>query len=99
MGIAMARNILRAGFPLVVWNRTAERCIPLVEEGAEAAAEPASLAVADVVVTMLTDERAAQSVLVESGLLEKLRPGSVVLEMSTIGPDAAATLAAAAHLH
>ncbi len=99
MGSAMARNILRAGFPLVVWNRTTERCIPLVEEGAEAAAEPASLAGADVVVTMLTDGRAAQSVLVESGLLEKLRPGSVVLEMSTIGPAAVATLAADARRH
>ena len=69
MGLPMARNILRAGFPLVVWNRTSERCLPLVEEGAEVAAEPASLAGADVVVTMLTDGRAAHSVLVESGLL------------------------------
>jgi 3-hydroxyisobutyrate dehydrogenase/2-hydroxy-3-oxopropionate reductase len=99
MGLAMARNVLRAGFPLVVWNRTAERCIPLVEEGADAAADPASLAAADVVVTMLTDGHAARSVLVESGLLEKLRPGSVVLEMSTIGPTAVAELAAEAGRH
>jgi 3-hydroxyisobutyrate dehydrogenase-like beta-hydroxyacid dehydrogenase len=99
MGSAMARNILRAGFPLVVWNRTTERCMPLVEEGAEVAAEPASLAGADVVVTMLTDGRAAHSVLVESGLLEKLRPGSVVLEMSTIGPAAVAALATDARRH
>ena len=99
MGSAMARNILRAGFPLLVWNRTTERCIPLVEEGAEVAAEPASLAGADVVVTMLTDGRAAHSVLVESGLLEKLRPGSVVLEMSTIGPAAVAALATDARRH
>jgi 3-hydroxyisobutyrate dehydrogenase len=99
MGSAMARSILRAGFPLVIWNRTAERCIPLVEEGAEEATEPASLARADVVVTMLTDGRAAQSVLVESGLLEKLRPGSVVLEMSTIGPAAVAALATDARRH
>jgi len=42
--------------------------------------DPASLAAADVVVTMLTDAHAARSVLVESGLLEKRRPGSVVLE-------------------
>jgi 3-hydroxyisobutyrate dehydrogenase/2-hydroxy-3-oxopropionate reductase len=95
----MARNVLRAGFPLVVWNRTAERCVPLVEEGADAAADPASLAAADVVVTMLTDGHAARSVLVESGLLEKLRPGSVVLEMSTIGPTAVAELAAEAGRH
>ena len=35
MGLAMARNLLGAGFPLVVWNRTAERCAPLVDAGAD----------------------------------------------------------------
>jgi 3-hydroxyisobutyrate dehydrogenase len=99
MGLAMARNVLGAGFPLVVWNRTSDRCIPLVEEGAEAVADPESLAAADVVVTMLTDGDAARSVLVASGLLEKLRPGSIVLEMSTIGPTAVAELAAEARRH
>jgi 3-hydroxyisobutyrate dehydrogenase-like beta-hydroxyacid dehydrogenase len=96
MGFAMARNLLAAGFPLVVWNRTAERCIPLVDAGATTAAAPAALAAADVVVTMVSDARAARSVLVESGLLDDLRPGSVVLEMSTIGPTAVAELAAEA---
>jgi 3-hydroxyisobutyrate dehydrogenase-like beta-hydroxyacid dehydrogenase len=99
MGLPMARNLLAAGFPLLAWNRTAERCAPLVEEGAEAVREPASLAAADVVVTMLTDGRAAHSVLVESGLLGKLRPGSVVLEMSTIGPTAVADLSGEARQH
>ena len=98
MGSPMARNVLGAGFPLLVWNRTSDRCIPLVQEGAGAVADPASLAAADVVVTMLTDGHAARSVL-ESGLLEKLRPGSIVLEMSTIGPTAVAELAAEADRH
>jgi 3-hydroxyisobutyrate dehydrogenase-like beta-hydroxyacid dehydrogenase len=93
MGLPMARNLLQADFPLLVWNRTSERCAPLVEAGAEVVPDPASLAAADVVVTMLTDGRAAHAVLVESGLLGKLRPGSVVLEMSTIGPAAVAELA------
>jgi 3-hydroxyisobutyrate dehydrogenase-like beta-hydroxyacid dehydrogenase len=96
MGLAMARNLLGAGFSLVVWNRTAERCAPLVDTGASVVAEPAGLAAADVVVTMLSDAQAARSVLVESGLLDDLRPGSIVLEMSTIGPIAAAELAAEA---
>jgi 3-hydroxyisobutyrate dehydrogenase/2-hydroxy-3-oxopropionate reductase len=95
----MARNLLAAGFPLLVWNRTAERCSLLVEEGAEAVREPASLAAADVVITMLTDGYAARAVLVESGLLGKLRPDSVVLEMSTIGPAAVAELANEARRH
>jgi 3-hydroxyisobutyrate dehydrogenase-like beta-hydroxyacid dehydrogenase len=93
MGFAMARNLLAAGFPLVVWNRTAERCVPLVDAGARAAAEPRGLADAEVVVTMVSDGRAARAVLLESGLLDELRPDSVVLEMSTIGPSAAAELA------
>jgi 3-hydroxyisobutyrate dehydrogenase/2-hydroxy-3-oxopropionate reductase len=96
MGFAMARNVRRAGFPLAVWNRTAERCTPLVAEGATAAGEPAALASADAVVTMVSDGAAVRAVLVESGLLDRLRPGSIVLEMSTIGPDAARELAAEA---
>jgi 3-hydroxyisobutyrate dehydrogenase-like beta-hydroxyacid dehydrogenase len=48
---------------------------------------------------MLSDGQAARSVLVDSGLLDDLRPGSVVLEMSTIGPIAAAELAAEALRH
>ncbi len=99
MGLLMARNLLRAGFPLLVWNRTADRCATLVDAGATAAAEPVALAAADVVVTMVSDGRAARSVLVESGLVGELRPGSVVLEMSTIGPTAVAELAAEALRH
>ena len=96
MGLAMARNLLRAGFPLLVWNRTTDRCAPLVDEGATAAAQAAGLAAADAVVTMVSDAAAARTVLVESGLLDELRPGSLVLEMSTIGPTAVADLAAEA---
>jgi 3-hydroxyisobutyrate dehydrogenase len=96
MGFPMARNVLGAGFRLLVWNRTAARCAALADEGAEAVREPASLAAADVVVTMLTDGTAVHSVLVESGLLAAMRPETVVLEMSTVGPAAIARLAAEA---
>jgi 3-hydroxyisobutyrate dehydrogenase-like beta-hydroxyacid dehydrogenase len=93
MGLAMARNLLAAGFPLVVWNRTPERCAPLVHAGAAAAGTPAELAAADVVVTMVSDGDAARAVLLGGGVLDGLRPGAVVLEMSTIGPSAARGLA------
>ena len=96
MGLPMARNLLRAGFPLTIWNRTPSRYKPLVAEGADAADDAASLASADFVVTMLTDGGAAREVIVDSGLLEMLRPGSILLEMSTIGPRAARELAAEA---
>ena len=99
MGLPMARNLLRAGFPITVWNRTASRYRSLVAEGAGAAPEAASLASADIVVTMLTDAGAARAVILESGLLENLRPGSIVLEMSTIGPRAARELAAEGARH
>ena len=98
MGLPMARNLLGAGFPLVVWNRTAERCAPLADAGARVVPEPAALAVADVVVTMVSDGQAARSVLVGSGLLGDLRPGSLVLEMSTIGPGAVTSSQARPHV-
>lgn len=94
MGLPMASNIRRAGFALRVWNRTPSRCGPLVADDAEAVEEPKALAAADVVVTMLTDESAVRDVLVDGGVVEALRPGSVVLEMSTIGPEAVAKIAA-----
>ncbi len=93
MGLPMARNLLRAGFPLIVWNRTPDRCAGLVQEGATAVDEPLGLAAADVIVTMLADGSVVRSVLLESGLFDGLDAGTVVLEMSTIGPTAARELA------
>lgn len=93
MGLAMARNVLRAGFPVTVYNRTPERAQPLVDEGARAVGTPAELGACDVVVTMLSDAAAVRSVVVDSGLLDALLPGSIVIDMSTIGPTAAEELA------
>jgi 3-hydroxyisobutyrate dehydrogenase-like beta-hydroxyacid dehydrogenase len=94
MGLPMAHNILAAGFPLTVWNRNADRCAPLAEAGAVVAADLSELAQSvDVVVTMVSDGDAARAILVDGGLLDALRSGVVVLEMSTIGPLAATALA------
>jgi 3-hydroxyisobutyrate dehydrogenase-like beta-hydroxyacid dehydrogenase len=86
MGFPMARNVLLAGFPLAVFNRTASRTVGLVEEGAGAAKDPADLGACDIVVTMVSDGAAVRDILVGGGLLDALLPGSIVLEMSTIGP-------------
>jgi 3-hydroxyisobutyrate dehydrogenase-like beta-hydroxyacid dehydrogenase len=94
MGLPMARNLLNAGFPLTVWNRTVERSAPLAADGADLALEPRQLAGADVVVTMLSGGAAVRSTLVDSGLLDAMHEGSVVVEMSTIGPRAIAELRA-----
>jgi 3-hydroxyisobutyrate dehydrogenase-like beta-hydroxyacid dehydrogenase len=98
MGTPMALNVLRSGAELRVWNRTAERCAPLVAEGATVAATPAELAAGvDVLVTMLFDAASVEDVLLgPDGALAALAPGAIVLEMSTIGPLAARALAATA---
>lgn len=95
MGLAMARNVLAAGFPLVAWNRTPGRSDLLTAGGAEVARDPLALADADLVVTMLADGDAVHEVVIRSGLFERLRPGSIVMDMSTIGPVAALELAQA----
>lgn len=90
MGLPMARRLLATDHRLVVWNRTASRASSLV--GAQVASSPADAArSADVVITMLADPAAVTSVL--AGVAETIRPGTLVIEMSTIGPAAVASLA------
>ena len=98
MGVPMARNLLRAGHDLTVWNRSSERCAPLAAEGAHVAATVTQLAAGTgVLVTMLADGAAVEAVLLgPDGAFAQLAPGSLVVEMSTIGPVAARALAAAA---
>jgi 3-hydroxyisobutyrate dehydrogenase-like beta-hydroxyacid dehydrogenase len=98
MGAPMAENVARAGFPLVVYNRTAERARAVAQRtGAEVAATPREAAAgADVVVSMLADGEAVRHVyLGEGGVVEGLRPGSVAVDMSTVGPVVARDVGAA----
>jgi 3-hydroxyisobutyrate dehydrogenase-like beta-hydroxyacid dehydrogenase len=98
MGQRMARNVLRSGFPLTVYNRTPERSAPLEAEGAAVAASPARVAaVSDVVIMMLADGPAVLSVaLGPDGALAGMAPGSVLIDMGTSGPAAVRELVAAA---
>lgn len=86
MGGLMARNLLKAGFSVVVHNRTREKERPLVELGATSSETPASLgAEADIVITMVSDTKDVEQVLFgANGLATGLRPGSLVVDMSTI---------------
>lgn len=88
MGRPMARNLLNAGFPLMVWNRTKSKSDDLVAEGARWAETPASLArEASVVIIMVTDSPDVEQVVLGSGgVIEGIRPDSVVIDMSTISP-------------
>jgi 3-hydroxyisobutyrate dehydrogenase-like beta-hydroxyacid dehydrogenase len=94
MGLAMATKLLKAGFGLRVYNRTAEKARPLLEQGATLAASPAEAAEpGGIVVTMVTDDRALEDVtLGANGLLDRLGDG-VHLSMSTIAPSTARRLA------
>jgi 3-hydroxyisobutyrate dehydrogenase-like beta-hydroxyacid dehydrogenase len=89
MGSEIAGSLLRAGFPVVVYNRTAEKTRPLVEAGAKAVATPAAAArAAKVVVTSLMDDASISAVIEGSdGLLAGLERGAVHIGTSTISAD------------
>ncbi|MFR9776388.1 NAD(P)-dependent oxidoreductase [Micromonospora sp. MS34] len=92
MGGAIGRRLLATGQRLTVWNRTPARAGPLVTAGARAATTPAeAVRDADVVITMLTDATAVREVL--GAAATALRPGTHLIEMSTIGPAAVPELA------
>jgi 3-hydroxyisobutyrate dehydrogenase len=90
MGAAMAANLIRAGLPLLVWNRTAGRAGPLLELGAREATGPAELAAAvDIVVLCVPDTPDVESVLFGAGgVAEGASAGSLVIDCSTISPRA-----------
>jgi len=95
MGEPMALNLLKAGFPLTVYNRTASRMTRLVEAGAAAAGSPREVAEAsDIVITIVTDSPDVEEVVLgREGILSGLRPGSTVIDMSTISPATTRCLA------
>jgi 2-hydroxy-3-oxopropionate reductase len=95
MGRPMAHNLLRAGYPLVVQNRSPGPVAELAAAGAEPAGSPAEAAArADVVITMLVNtEVVEQVVLGPGGLAEGLRPGATYVDMSSISPLAARRIA------
>ena len=95
MGSAMARNVVDAGFPTSVWNRSQSATAPLVEAGATTTekAEDAVQA-ADVVITMLPDSAAVTSVMIEGHVLEAIADGALWAQMGTIGVQHTLDLAA-----
>jgi 3-hydroxyisobutyrate dehydrogenase len=101
MGTPIARNLLAAEFPVSVWNRTASRAEPLAADGARVAASPGdAVEHAEVVLTMLADGSAVEEAMNGSdGALTKLRPGSVWIQMGTIGLDWTERLAKLAGEH
>jgi 3-hydroxyisobutyrate dehydrogenase-like beta-hydroxyacid dehydrogenase len=94
MGQPMAKNVIKKGYPLSVYNRTAEKAIPLKEAGAVVAVTPKEAAkAANVVILMLTGPEAVDGVMDgPEGVLEGLEPGQTVINMSTVPPAYAKAL-------
>lgn len=94
MGKGMARNLLKSGFSVTVYNRTRARSVELAADGAMIAETPADAAKGkDFVITMLSDPAAVKAVVEgEKGLAAGLGAGSVLIDCSTVDPETSAML-------
>ncbi|MGQ9639925.1 MAG: NAD(P)-dependent oxidoreductase [Candidatus Bathyarchaeia archaeon] len=103
MGLPMAKNILKAGYPLTVWNRTVQRTTRLIEMGAKLASNPAQLASeSSVIITMLSDPQAVLEVVLGGvgsapPVIEGVGPGKVLVDMSTNLPSVSRMIADKVH--
>jgi 2-hydroxy-3-oxopropionate reductase len=88
MGKPMCKNLLKAGYELVVFNRSKRSVDELAAAGAEAAASPKAVAEqVDVIITMLPNSPQVKEVILgKSGVIEGARKGAVVIDMSSIAP-------------
>ncbi len=95
MGAPMAANLIKAGFDVVVYNRSPEKVERLVEQGARGAGDVAeAVREADIVLTMLPDSPDVEAVVLgEGGVLDSARPGALLVDASTIRPDVSVRLA------
>ena len=89
MGRGMASNLVRAGFDVTVWNRTKERCRPLVEQGARQADTPAEAVMdAEAILYCLSNDAAVEQVVFgEDGIMDGISEGQIAIDMSTVYPD------------
>lgn len=96
MGLPMTRRLLAAGFPLTVWNRTPDKCTPLLELGARRADTPAELcAEADILMLCLADTAVVREVVFGvGGVVEGARAGQVLVDFSSLEPAATREMAA-----
>lgn len=92
MGKSMASNLLKAGYPVTVYNRTRSKADTLIEQGAQWADTPAQAAQeADFVISMVgTPQDVRDTYLGEGGVLQAMRSGSILIDMTTSSPRLAA---------
>src|SRR6185295_13558235 len=92
MGHAMARNLLAAGIPLMIGNRTAAKGDDLVAAGAARASSIADAAGCNIVITMVSDDAALKQTLFDGAAIDRMKPGSIHVSMSTISVSLAEEL-------
>src|ERR1700758_5157494 len=88
MGSGMAANLLKAGYELTVWNRSAEKCEPFARKGARVADTPArAVRDVDLVIYMLSNDQAVEEVVFGAdGILGGIKEGQIAVDMSTVLP-------------
>jgi 3-hydroxyisobutyrate dehydrogenase-like beta-hydroxyacid dehydrogenase len=93
----MVGNLLKAGYPVTIWNRTAAVCAPFVEQGAVQAETPAqAVAEADVIMYCFSDDSAVEAVVFgDNGILAGVHAGQIAIDMTTLHPDTSREEAAA----
>src|SRR5258708_39470390 len=101
MGTGMANNLLKAGFPLTVWNRTLAKAEALRGQGAQVASTPREAAAeVEVVISMVGDDQASRSVWTgENVALAGAKASTVLVECSTLSPECRRELAALRSSH
>lgn len=97
MGKPMGMNLLKAGFPLTVWNRTASRADELVAAGAKLAPSPRELAAnSEIVLSIVSDPAALEEVLWgQNGAMQGFPRGGIYVDSSTVSPTLARKVASA----
>jgi 3-hydroxyisobutyrate dehydrogenase len=88
MGMGMARNLLKAGYSVTAYNRTRAKAEALIAEGASVSDTPdAAARDADVIISMLSDDRVSRQVWTgDAGALNTAKPGTILVESSTVTP-------------
>jgi 3-hydroxyisobutyrate dehydrogenase len=96
MGLPMTQRLLAAGYPLVVWNRSAEKCAALQAQGAQALNAPSQLCQqADIVMLCLANTEVVRDVVFGSGgIAETAKPGQLLVDFSSLEPAATRNMAA-----
>jgi 3-hydroxyisobutyrate dehydrogenase len=94
MGIPMAGNLLKAGYQVTIYNRSKDKALPLLSQGALWADKPSHLwNESDVVISMVSDDEAVKAIYKQGVMFDSKQTGKIAIDMSTVSPDTSKLLA------